>query len=335
MRHPHPLGEREALASRFPWRASDASDGIGGLTPPARLGVLCVVACVGCSNAAGSGIDTPLAVWGGRGMVDGRFAKPRAAAIDTNDNLYIVDKTARIQKFSRDGGFLARWHTPLSKKGCPTGLTVDRFGRLLVADTHYTRVLMYDTDGRLVGELNGTEGDGPGQFNFPTDAVVDSTGHVYVSEYGQTDRVQKFTAEGRYVLQFGGHGTALGQFIRPQGLEVDREDRIYVCDAGNHRIQVFDTEGKLVRWWGGHGTGPGRMSYPYDMVVTDDGTCYVCEYGNNRIQKFDAAGRSLGTWGRAGRRPGELFNPWAVVRDSRGDLHVLDTINHRVQRIRF
>ena len=75
-------------------------------------------------------------VWGRRGIVDGRFQKPRAMAIDREDRLYIVDMLARIQVFDRDGNFLRGWRTPTHEAGRPTGLTISPNGIVLVADTH-------------------------------------------------------------------------------------------------------------------------------------------------------------------------------------------------------
>ena len=62
-------------------------------------------------------------------------------AIDDQDQLYIVDMTARIQVFDGDGKFLRGWQTPEHAHGKPTGLSIAPDGILLVADTHYYRVL--------------------------------------------------------------------------------------------------------------------------------------------------------------------------------------------------
>ena len=49
-------------------------------------------------------------------------------------------------------------------------------GRLLVADTHYYRVLIYAADGELLETIGGRQGHGPGEFGLVTDAVQDSKG---------------------------------------------------------------------------------------------------------------------------------------------------------------
>lgn len=255
-------------------------------------------------------------------------------AIDSDDRLFIVDMTARIQVFDTDGKFIRGWQTPDYANGRPTGLTIAPDGNLLVADTHYYRVLTYTPNGELLNDrtLGGTMGPGPGEFGFVTDAVRDAPGNYFVSEYGEYDRIQKFTPEGEFVLQWGGHGSVPGEFLRPQHLEL-LDGQLWVADSCNHRIQIFDDVGKLVRTWGTQGAAPGQLSYPYDLTFDDQGHVYICEYGNHRVQKFTLDGKSIACWGHEGRQPGELFNPWALVLDSRGRLHILDSNNHRVQRI--
>ena len=255
-------------------------------------------------------------------------------AIDEEDRIYVVDMTARIQVFDADGRFLRGWSTPDHEFGKPTGISIGIDGRVLVADTHYYQVLIYTPEGRLVEVLGNGKGEGPGEFGLVTDAVQDSEGNFYVAEYGEYDRIQKFSPSGEYLLQWGGHGSEPGQFIRPQNLAVDEKNRIWVADACNHRIQVFDSQGNLQQVWGREGDGVGKLQYPYDLVLANDGTLLTSEFGSHRIQRWDRSGQSLGTWGSHGRGEGQLFNPWALVQDGTGRIHVLDTNNHRVQVVR-
>jgi DNA-binding beta-propeller fold protein YncE len=277
-------------------------------------------------------------VWGRRGISAGRLQKPRCMALDAQDRLYVVDMTARIQVFTADGEYLHGWQTPEHVLGRPTGITVTDQGEVLVADTHYNRVLIYTPEGKLLRVLGGDHvgrpsGGRPGELGLVTCALRDAEGNYYISEYGEYDRVQKFSPQGEFLLEWGGHGTRPGQFSRPQKMAWDEQQRIWIVDACNHRIQVFDREGRLQFYWGRAGSGPGELYYPYDLDFDAQGNVVVCEFGNHRVQKFTRDGRSLGCWGRHGRGPGELHHPWAVRVDRRGRIHVLDTNNHRIQRI--
>jgi DNA-binding beta-propeller fold protein YncE len=304
--------------------------------------LICRSLCLACLAliAAGCDEDSPsagklLAVWGQHGISPGRLQKPRAIAIDRQDRLYIVDMTARIQIFDLQGNYLRGWQTPEHEAGRPTGLAVASDGRVLVADTHYNRVLIYSPEGQLLKTRGGKRGQQPGEFGLVTGIAQDSHNNLYVSEYGEFDRVQKFDPQGNFLCQWGGHGSAPGQFIRPQKMAVDEQDHLWVTDACNHRIQVFDAQGKLLLLWGQEGTAPGQLYYPYDLALAPGNTLYVCEYGNHRVQKFTRDGRPLGCWGSEGRGQGQLFNPWGLVLDSHQRLSVLDTNNHRVQTVAF
>jgi DNA-binding beta-propeller fold protein YncE len=278
----------------------------------------------------------PELIWGLYGSRDGWIKKPRVATIDQDDHIYLADLTDRIQVFDRDGQFLRSWRMPKLNVDGPSGLTVDRWGRVLIADTHFYRVMVYDQNGKFLQQIgDGVQGSEPGRFGYPTDVVCDKQGNYYVSEYGENDRIQVFSPEGKWLRQWGGHGYEPGQMMRPRALAMDDQERIYVADSCNHRIQIFDTQGNVLANWGEHGTEPGQLSYPYDVCFGPDGALYVCEYGNQRVQKLSKDGESLGIWGRPGRKPGELNNPWALVVDSRGFVHAIDSNNHRVQRFKM
>ena len=144
------------------------------------------------------------AFWGQPGVQHGDFVKPRAAAIDAQDHLYIVDFTARIQVYDRDGHYLQHtWTTPDYRNGRPSGLSIDRDGNLLVSDSHYHRLLIYTPDGTLLRTIGGEAGSGPGQFGYISDAVQDEDGCYYVAEFGENQRITKLNADGRFLTSWG------------------------------------------------------------------------------------------------------------------------------------
>jgi DNA-binding beta-propeller fold protein YncE len=279
----------------------------------------------------------PELVWGQRGRQDGDLIRPRAVALDAHDHLYIVDYTARIQDFDRDGHFLGHcWTTPDYRNGRPSGLSIDRDGNLLVSDSHYNCLRTYSPEGvELRPPIGGHAGTEPGQLGYVSDAIQDADGYYYVAEFGENQRITKLDGDGNFVTCWGSPGTEPGQFARARALALGPDGNLYVADACNHRIQVFTRDGRLVACWGQPGSEPGELSYPYDLAFGPHGVLYVVEYGNHRVQKFTPEGQSLGCWGGPGREPGRLCSPWALAVDSRGKVHVIDSENHRVQRIDF
>jgi len=302
----------------------------------------CAVALTltGCTPSVPSG-QAPLQsrlfrsvqIIGSRGVGVGQLNKPRSVAVDAQDNLYVVDMTGRVQKFSSNGVFLLSWQMPQTDLGKPKGLCRDREGNIIVLEPHYQRVNVFSPEAKLLAQW-GKRGTNAGEFTLPRAVAVDSRGEVFVSEYSVLDRVQRFTARGEQLLAgFGHSGTGPGELNRPEGLCVDAQDRVYVADSCNHRIVVYSRDGHVLRTYGKPGKDRGELSYPYDICVDAAGKQYVCEFGNSRIQVFDANDQPLEIIGDPGLAPGQFNNPWGVALDSAGNLYVADSQNHRVQKL--
>lgn len=314
-----------------------------GQVPPdmARMRILIVLMfatsllLAGCGgNASGKGLAIPpVLVWGGAGLSDGRFSLPRVIDTDPDGTIYVIDKAGRMQQFDSQGHFLRGWQFPEMDNGKPTGMGIAPNGDLYIADTHNSRIDVYDRGGSLLRRWGGY-GTGPGQFIYPTDVAVSAKGEVFATDYGEVDRIQRFDLNGRFLGAWGKPGEGPGEFQRPMAIALDGQGNAYVADTANHRVQKFTEDGRLLLCFGGMGEAPGQMKYPYDVIVGSDGAIYVCEYGNSRVQKFTPSGEPLAMWGAPGREPGMFAQPWGVA--MRGaSIFVADTNNHRVQKFVF
>jgi sugar lactone lactonase YvrE len=171
-------------------------------------------------------------VLGTRGAGAGQFNKPRSLALDREDNLYVVDMTARVQKFSPEGRYLGAWQFEQTDKGRPKGMGCDAEGNILVVEPHYTRVNHLSPRLEIVRQW-GEHGTNAGQLAFPRSVAVNRHGEIYVTEYMRVERVQRFAQPGGRLLRvIGEPGQGDGQFNRPEGITVDALDRVYVADTG-------------------------------------------------------------------------------------------------------
>ena len=125
-------------------------------------------------------------------------------------------------------------------------------------------------------------------------------------------------------------------FIMPHGLEVDKEDNIWVTDCGLHQVFKFDSNGNLLMTLGEakvSGNDSQHFDLPTDVAVTADGSFYVSDgYGNSRVIKFSKDGRYLYEWGKFGNKQGEFNIPHGIDLDNEGNVYVADRENNRIQK---
>ena len=125
-------------------------------------------------------------------------------------------------------------------------------------------------------------------------------------------------------------------FIMPHGLEIDKEDNIWVTDVGLHQVIKFDSNGNELMVLGVENT-PGKDSLhfnlPTDLAVSENGSFYVSDgYGNSRIVKFSSSGEYLFEWGVFGENKNEFNIPHGIDLDMEGNVYIADRENNKIQK---
>ena len=115
---------------------------------------------------------------------------------------------------------------------------------------------------------------------------VDSSDDVYVADFGENNRIQKFASNGNLLGKWGTTGSGDGQLTRPAGRAVDASGNVFVVDEGNNRIQKFDSNGNFITKWGTTGSADGQFEEPTSISLESSGNVYVVDRGNVRIQVF-------------------------------------------------
>lgn len=258
-----------------------------------------------------------------------KFAQPRAVGVSEKGDFYIIDRSGKIFVFDKDKKYLFDFTLPDFEKGTPTGIGFDNYGNILIPDTHYNRILIFNPQGKEIWRF-GEYGEGEGKLIYPTDVAVDKDGFFYVTDYGFDDKITKFDKNGKYVKHWGKRGDAPGEMYRPMSIELNLAEEIIVADSCNHRIQCFTKDGEFIRCFGKMGSGDGELRYPYDLTIDDEDNIYVIEYGGCRISKFSRMGEFLESLGNAGMEKMQFHSPWGISVFGKDALLVADTLNHRV-----
>jgi sugar lactone lactonase YvrE len=326
--------------------------------------LVAALACLAAIPAPASAELGILRVFGSEGKGYGQFRLPDGIAVDDAGTIWVADRdNNRILRFANDGTprpfkpfrYLPRSAAP-GRFHAPYDVDVDGLGNLYVADTHNHRIQVFTPAGKLIRKWgrnggDGTSGTGDGEFAQPRDLALDAFGNVWVADHGNK-RVQKFTADGRFLGRFGANGgdgslgSAPGEFNSPRGLSSDAQGNIYVADDANHRVQKLANDGRVLAVFGKNGGGYdqsgselGAFKLPYGTTVDGHGGLWVADTNNNRVVQMTPDGLFVRHWGAnggdgsAGDAPGEFEDPYNITSDCVGNVYVTDEENRRVQVI--
>ena len=349
-----------------------------GFTVSATIGRAQVWVITTC---AGNGAGT----YGGDGgpATAGGLVNPSGVAVDRKGNLYIADQNnSRVRKVDAAGNI-----TTIAGRGTfgydgnggpadsahlsgPTGVAVDKYGNVYVAEEYNNVIRKIDTAGIIStvagNDTLGFSGDSGlavhAEFWSPADVAVDTFGNLYIVDQ-DNNRVRKVDTLG-IITTIAGTGTAgfngdtiaatAAQLNFPEGIAVDKAGNVYVADLYNNRIRKIDAATGIITSVAGNGTGgySGDDSlavnaelYNASAVAVDDSeNIYISDFYNDRIRKVRAATGIIttiagnGTGGYSGddsvATNGEIFHPQGVAVDSGGNVFIADFDNHVVREVR-
>jgi DNA-binding beta-propeller fold protein YncE len=217
-----------------------------------------------------------------------RFSQPVGVAWDPAGRLYVADSVgACVHVFDARGRYAGTiGEGDLNR---PAGLAFDpQSRRLFVADVTAHQIVMLSPEGELLHRL-GRRGTGPGEFNFPTNLVVDNSGRLYVSDT-LNFRIQQFDPQLQFVREIGSKGDSPGYLSQPKGLAADSDNHLYIVDAHFEAVQIFNSDGALLLSFGQEGRGPGEFWLPAGIYIDPADRIWVADAYNRRVQVFDYLG---------------------------------------------
>ena len=223
----------------------------------------------------------------------------------------------------------------------PRGLAAAPDGSIFVADSRNNRVQHLSKDGEVLKVwgtfADATAGNAPGgTFNEPWGVAVSPDGSVFVADTWN-HRIQKFTADGEFVMMWGyfGQGETPEAFWGPRDVAVNAQGEVFVTDTGNKRVVVFDGNGKFITEFGSVGVELGFFDEPVGIALGKNGQAYVVDTWNRRVQIFSPnADRTqyfpVKAWDIFGWFGQSLENKPYIAVDPQGNVYVTDPEGYRV-----
>ncbi|MBV9742820.1 MAG: hypothetical protein JO099_03585 [Acidobacteriia bacterium] len=212
-----------------------------------------------------------------------------AVDVDPQGNIWIAERCganscagsplAPVLEFDSSGKLLRSWGAAMFI--FPHGIAFDKQGNLWITDGQGKdgkghQVFKFSPEGKVLLTLGkaGVAGDGPDTFNQPNDVAIALNGDIFVSD-GHTPgmgnaRVVKFSKDGKFLKQWGKHGSAPGEFEVPHTLAFDSRGRLFVGDRANNRIQIFDQDGNFLDQWK-------QFSRPSGIYIDANDVIYVAD----------------------------------------------------------
>jgi sugar lactone lactonase YvrE len=225
-----------------------------------------------------------------------------SVAVDHQGHIWMVDRCGAnecasskldpVMEFDARGNFIKSFGA--GKFLFPHGMTIDKDDHIWVADGHVGHgigddVLEFDPNGKVLRILGkpGIAGAGHDTFHEPNAVLIAPDGDIFVSDghdFGAAHnaRVVKLDPDGKFILQWGAHGSGPGQFEMPHALAMDSQGRLFVADRGNNRVQIFDQNGRFIASWSQFSRPSGIFIDAHDVLyVTDSESTDKKGYGYN------------------------------------------------------
>ncbi len=205
--------------------------------------------------------------------INAMFNDPTSIAIDSNDNLYIVDSNNNVIRKIDTSGII-------------------------------TTIAGVGTQGYYGDGIAATEAI----FNYPKGIFCDSADNLYISDTGN-NVIRKIDSSGIITTvvgfgelgYFGDGGLATDSKLNaPRNVFVDTDFNIYIADTGNNVVRYVDHATGKISTIAGTGS-PGKtnggvsavtsmLNQPYDVALDKYGQLFIAEFNNDRILRVSSNG---------------------------------------------
>jgi hypothetical protein len=278
-------------------------------------GIITTVAGNGSNGYSGDG-----------GQATNASVSPVDVAVDASGNIFIAEQFNNVIRKVQTNGIIStvagdgtegysgdgKAATNASLSG-PTGVAVDVFGNIFIADEGNSRIRKVGVNGintTVAGNRSDTYSgnDGPATqagVGYPNGVAVDASSNLFIA---QSTHIRKVDAAG-IITTVAGNGTSgyagdggpatEASLSNPANLTVDSSGNILFADTYTNRIRKVDING-IISTIAGSGSpgysgdgGPATnasLAFPSAVAADPSGNILIADWFNNRVRKVAFGG---------------------------------------------
>lgn len=191
------------------------------------------------------------------------FRSPNRVVVLRDSQRILVKDEKVLKLLSPDGTLIGIFGEHLKQ---PVGLAQSAEGEVLVTEWMGGEVVGFDEKGMRVRSF-------PCSCEAPGYIASSPNGNVIVSDWKQ-HVIKIFDANGKFLKQYGGHGSGEGQLDHPYGVCTDRFNHIIVSDTWNNRIHMLSEDGRFIKTLLSKHDG---IEWPQAVTVDKEGRLVIVE----------------------------------------------------------
>jgi hypothetical protein len=155
---------------------------------------------------------------------------------------------------------------------------------------------------------------------------------VFVTDI-QTNKIYKYTINGKFLSGFGGTGFDDNSLNKPSGIDASNGLDVFVCDYQNNRIQRYDIKLNLIgsfnlNTYNLTAESSGKIYYPYGIAFLNSSEIFIlADASNYKAAKLKALEEVTELFANMNISLERLISPVKIIRGGNLDVWILDGEN--------
>jgi DNA-binding beta-propeller fold protein YncE len=196
-------------------------------------------------------------------------------------------------------------------------------GEVFVIDRDKNQIFIFSLKG-ILQRIIGRQGNAPSSFDSALGIQFDGFDNFYVADTFNK-RVQKFDANGNFLLSFGDQGSEEKRLCEVYSMSLEESGNIWIADHQNKRIAVFDSQGNWVKAIKPK-SGQDTWNEPIAVCCVEGGDYFVADK-SPALRRCNAEGETIAILDNVGMDVGLFFD---LYYDSCFGLFACDFFNRRI-----